>query len=52
MSVVQVSLSERSRAELQSLLDKLKSAVTGEFLLEQVHLPESSDIMVLLLLLL
>ena len=31
--VCQVSLSERSRTELHSLLDKLRTAVTGELLL-------------------
>lgn len=32
MILFQLSLSERSRVELQSLLDKLKAAVTGELL--------------------
>lgn len=33
LMVVQVSLCERSRTELQSLVDQLKAAVTGELTL-------------------
>lgn len=45
----QVSLCERSRAELDALLDQLKTAVSGEWLLEQAPAPESCDSMLLLL---
>ncbi|XP_068175103.1 tRNA:m(4)X modification enzyme TRM13 homolog isoform X2 [Antennarius striatus] len=45
-SLQQVSLSERSRSQLQSLLDKLKSAAEGEFIdyhQEELNDPKNGD---------